>query len=269
MVVKLIAIDLDGTLLDSSGRLSKVNLEAIHYAERQGAKVVLCTGRPYLAMKEFVTKIGFTHPEDYIITFNGGQTQKAATGEVILSDTLSVEDMLIWQTELDRLHLPMNIIDQEYVYEPLVYPETYPSLYVKRGNRTPVKTKDFKTFDVNHHFNKFVVGTDADHLDKQSKQVSSELLDVYSLTFSYPWLMEISKHGVNKGAALSNLARELNIDIADTMAIGDQLNDLSMVKMAGVGVAMENAVQEVKAQADFITKLNDDHGVAHAIYHFL
>ena len=132
-MVKLIAIDLDGTLLNSQGRISKGNLAAIRLAENQGVKIVLCTGRPYLSMKNFVSEIGFVHPEDYIITFNGGQIQKAATGEVIISDTLSLEDMLRWDQEMKRLELPMNIIDQDYIYEPLVYPEGYPSLYTKKG----------------------------------------------------------------------------------------------------------------------------------------
>lgn len=268
-MVKLIAIDLDGTLLNSQGQISKENLSAIRLAEKQGAKIVLCTGRPYLSMKSFVAEIGFVHPEDYIITFNGGQIQKAATGEVIISDTLSLEDMLMWNQEMRRLELPMNIIDQDYIYEPLAYPEGHPSLYTKRAITAPVKKKDFLTFQEHHRFNKFIVGTDQQHLEVQKNAIQPLLFSDYALTMSFPWLMEISNVGVDKGSAVRKLAQELNIDREDTMGIGDQLNDLSLIEYAGVGVAMENAVKEVRQAANFISKTNDEDGVAYAIYHFL
>lgn len=268
-MVKLIAIDLDGTLLNSQGQISKGNLAAIRLAENLGVKIVLCTGRPYLSMKNFVAEIGFVHPEDYIITFNGGQIQKATTGEVIISDTLSLEDMLRWDQEMKHLELPMNIIDQDYVYEPLAYPRGYPSLYTKKGTAAPVKKKDFLTFQDHHRFNKFIVGTDQQHLEVQKKAIQPVLFSDYALTMSFPWLMEVSNVGVNKGSAVRKLAQELNINREDTMGIGDQLNDLSLIEYAGIGVAMENAVEEIRQAANFISKTNDEDGVAYAIHHFL
>lgn len=268
-MVKLIAIDLDGTLLNSQGRISQENLAAIRLAENYGIKIVLCTGRPYVSMKNFVEEIGFSHPEDYIITFNGGQIQKAADGKVIISDTLSCEDVFIWHDEMQRLDLPMNLIDQEYVYEPLVYPKHYPSLYTNRKIAVPVKKRDFLTFEKQHRFNKFIIGTDQNHLETQKKEIQPALFSNYSLTMSFPWLMEVSNLGVDKGSAVRKLAIELNINQEETMGIGDQLNDLSLIEYAGIGVAMENAVEEIKKVSDFITKSNDEDGVAHAIYHFL
>lgn len=268
-MVKLIAIDLDGTLLNSRGRISQENLTAIRLAEDYGIKVVLCTGRPYVSMKSFVEEIGFRHPEDYIITFNGGQIQKAADGQVIVSDTLSCEDMFLWNDEMQRLDLPMNLIDQDYVYEPLVYPKHYPSLYTSRKIAVPVKKRNFLTFDRRHLFNKFIIGADQKHLETQKKKIQPALFSNYTLTMSFPWLMEVSNLGVDKGSAVRKLALELNIDQEETMGIGDQLNDLSLIEYTGIGVAMENAVEELKKAADFITKSNDEHGVAHAIHHVL
>lgn len=268
-MIKLLAIDLDGTLLNSNRQISSKNLDYLHQAEAADVKIVLCTGRPYLAMKQFVHEIGFTSPDDYIITFNGGQTQKAADGQVIDADTLSRTDMQLWWQELNRLDLPMNVIDSHYVYEPLAYPAGFPSLYVADGVASPLKTKDYNSFDDSSRFNKFVVGTDASHLQAQQQVIDRFLLSRYSLTFSYPWLMEISNRGVHKGQAVKNLADRLDIDQSQVMAIGDQLNDLTMIQYAGMGVAMANADERVKQAADCITASNDDDGVALAIQDYI
>lgn len=268
-MIKLLSIDLDGTLLNSKRQISKRNLDYLRQAEKKGIKIVICTGRPYLAMKKFVSEIGFTSPDDYIITFNGGQTQRAADGQILYADTLNMKDMYIWQQELKRLDLPMNVIDDEYVYEPLSYPDLYPSLYVGDEATAPVKRKDFESFHALNRFNKFVVGTEADHLQSQKVLIEESLLTRYHLTFSYPWLMEISNHGVHKGQALKDLTEKLGLKASEVMAIGDQLNDLTMIQYAGVGVAMANGDPRVKEAADIITATNDEDGVAMVIRDYL
>lgn len=110
-MIKLIAIDLDGTLLNSEGNISDKNKQALHDAHHKGVKIVLCTGRPYLLMKDFVEEIGLNSEEDYIITFNGGQVQKASNGEVIKKHTLSQSDMQKWYNVTKDLAIPFNIID--------------------------------------------------------------------------------------------------------------------------------------------------------------
>ena len=87
-MIKLIAIDLDGTLLNAQKEVSQANRQALAYAKAKGVKVVLCTGRPYFAMKHFLADLGLVDPEDYIVTFNGGMVQKAQDGQVLVSNTL-------------------------------------------------------------------------------------------------------------------------------------------------------------------------------------
>lgn len=268
-MIKLIAIDLDGTLVNSQKQLSRENYEALHYAHQQGVKIVLCTGRPYLAMKHLVEEIGLNTEDDYIITFNGSQIQGASDGRVLASYTISRDEMLTWYEETNRLALPLNVIDQDWVYEPTSYPEGRPSWYVDRVTSAPSKLKDFNEFPADHQFNKLVISQEPDYIQSGVQAFNPNLASQYNIVRSHPHLYEIGQQGVSKGNALKELGKQLGIDMADMMAIGDEDNDMSMIEMAGIGVAMGNAIDPVKEIAQYVTATNDESGVAQAIYHYL
>lgn len=267
-MIKLIAIDLDGTLLNRDKHISDENIKALHYANEKGVKIILCTGRPYFAMKEFVQSIGFTKDSDYIITFNGGYVQKAATGEVLVENTLTKHDIVTWYAEAMRLDLPIVAIDSEKVYEPHRYPTAYPSLYLQ-GTQLPHATQNFHAFDDTHLFNKMVIAVEQEHLDAQIPKLDPDLTARYEVAKSRVNYLEILKKGVSKGRAMAQLGELLDITQDEMMGIGDQENDLSMIQYARIGVAMANAIDIVKAQADYVTDTNDQDGVAKAIYHFV
>lgn len=268
-MIKLIAIDLDGTLLSSDGTISKENLEALQYAHQSGVKIVICTGRPYFAMRDFVAQIGLNSEQDYMITFNGALVQQAADGTIIKQYPLSYDDLQTWQRVTQTLQLPLNAIDEHYVYEPLDYPDNHPSLYFKTRKGLATKQLDYANFSTEHVFNKFVICDEPDYLDEQVLKIPEDLRERYSIFKSQSNLLEIVEKHVTKGNILMELADYLNIAQADVMAIGDQENDLSMIEVAGVGVAMGNAVDAVKQVAQYITADNNRHGVAQAIYHYV
>lgn len=268
-MIKLVAIDLDGTLLNDEGKLSLNNLKALYYAEEKGAKVVITTGRPYITTKEIVEEIGLKGPSDYLITFNGGQIQKARDGELLVGDTLSKKEVITWYEELSRVELPMNLIDQQMVYEPLRYPINVESYYLRDISQAPSQKIDFYDFDAEHRFNKIIVSTEEKYLEEKLLLINEKLSDDYNLSYSFPHLLEISGLGISKASALEKLTEKLEIKPEQVMAIGDQINDLSMMAFAGVSVAVENAIPEIKQLADFITSTNNEDGVARAIYTFI
>lgn len=265
-MIKLIAIDLDGTLLRTDKTLSDENIKAIHYAQSKDVKVVLCTGRPYLATRDFAKSIGFDGDDEYLVVFNGSQVLKANTAEVLVNDTIDTSDFKKWYSETERLDLPMNPIDGEFVYDPMSYPEGHESTY---ETPAPRKTVDFAQFEENHAFNKFVICTTTDHLSKQMPSLDASLMEEYQVVLSHPHQLEIGKLNVNKGNALKQLGEKINIKPEEMMTIGDQNNDQTMIDMAGVGVAMGNAVENILNSADYVTDTNDNDGVAKAIYHFI
>ncbi|MBG9978802.1 Cof-type HAD-IIB family hydrolase [Ruoffia tabacinasalis] len=265
-MIKLIAIDLDGTLLRTDKSLSEENINAIHYAQSKDIKVVLCTGRPYLAMKDFAENIGFDGNDEYLVVFNGSQVIKANTEEVVVNDVVETNDLERWYEETERLNLPLNPIDSEWVYDPIAYPDGKESTYTTPA---PRKTVNYHDFEADHTFNKFVICTVEDYLNEQLPKINKELLEEYQTVLSHPYQLEIGKINVNKGNALKKLGKQLNIKPEEMMTIGDQNNDQTMIDMAGYGVAMGNAVQEIKDSASYITDTNDNDGVAKAIYHFI
>lgn len=270
MTIKLIAIDLDGTLLNENRQISQADFEALHYAHKKGAKIVLCTGRPYLAMKDFVEQIGLNTKDDFVITYNGGQVHAANDGSVVVGHTLSKKDVLEWYYQLKSIGLPISIIDQTTIYEPIADHTTVKSDYIERtSTNLPSEVLDFNQIHDDHVFNKFVVSTSPEILDSKIALIEERLLQSYSVFKSRPFLLEIVAKGVNKGNTLKELGQKLNIQPSEMMAIGDQENDLSMINLAGVGVAMGNAIPKVKKQADFVTLDNENAGVCFAIHHFL
>lgn len=265
-MIKLIAIDLDGTLLRTDKSLSEKNIEAIHFAQSKNIKVVLCTGRPYLATHDFAKSIGFDDEDEYLVVFNGSQVRKADTGEILVNDTIDTSDFEKWYAETERLALPINPIDGEWVYDPESYPEGNDSTY---ETPAPRKTVDYSGFEKGHTFNKFVICTTTDHLTTQMPAIDARLMEDYQVVLSHPHQLEIGKKNVNKGNALKQLGEKLNIKPEEMMTIGDQNNDQTMIDMAGYGIAMGNAVENIKESADYITDTNDNDGVAKAIYHFI
>ncbi len=268
-MIKLIAIDLDGTLLRSDKSLSDENINALKYAHNKGIKIVICTGRPYQAILPILQVLDFQTQDDYFITFNGGQVQRADNHQIILQQTLDYEDFKYWRNQLERINLPMNPVDQNWVYEPLEYQKGFESIYVSQVTSAPSKKVNFDYFNESDQFLKFVVSIDSDHLQKQKCFIEPELLKNYEVVNSHPFQLEISRKGVSKGSTLKLLGEEIGIKPDEMMTIGDQNNDQTMIEMAGIGVVMRNGSQDIIQMADYITDTNDNNGVAKAIYHWI
>lgn len=274
MDIKLIAIDLDGTLLNSKRELSDENKEAIREAKEMGVQVVLCTGRPLRSMTHFLEEADLLGEDDLVITYNGGLIQQAKTGEIINEITHNREESLDIYRLGEKLKLPVNFIDLDYVYEP-AYPKGAESIYMSSSREVP-KENALKFIDVDinnlpHPFkiNKIVMSRPAEELDAVIPSIPKDYHKKYNIYKSQPFILEILPDQVDKGFSMRLLGKMLGLEKAQIMGIGDQENDLSLVENAGLGIAMENAIDEVKAAADYITRSNDENGVAHAINKFV
>lgn len=268
-MIKLIAIDLDDTLLTDNKVITERNKEALRFAHEKGIKVVLCTGRPYLAMKDLVTEIGLTSVDDYIITYNGAQVRRAASGDVVVENILTKADVLAWYEALMAINLPLDAIDARYILEPQNYPDGFPSFYSERVSNLETQIVDFNQLSDDHKINKMVICIDQEHLDRQLALLDPTFKENYSTFKSRAFLYEIVAKGVNKGNTLKRLGEELKIAPEEMLTIGDQENDLTMIQLAGIGVAMGNAVDSIKEAATYITTDNNSSGVAQAIYHYI
>lgn len=268
MSIKLVAIDLDGTLLNSQREVSAQNKAAILKAKEQGVKVVLVTGRPLKGMLHILEECQLTEEGDIGLTYNGGLVQWTQTGETLSQITHDREDAIdVFKLSQD-LDLPVNFIDLDTVYEP-PYPKGKPSQYSKHMKALPYKPVDMVDLPDPFPINKIVMCWHEDELDEKIKDIPSIYHERYTIMKSRDNLLEILPKSVDKGKGLIQLGELLDIGLDEMMAIGDQENDLAMVQTAGTGVAMANATDRVKEAAQVITKSNDEHGVAYAIEQYV
>lgn len=274
MAIKLIAIDLDGTLLDSKRELSKENKKAIQFAKEKGVQVVLCTGRPLKAMTHLLEEADLMGEEDIAITYNGGLIQKSKTGEIIHEMTHNREENLDIYRLGQELNLPVNFIDFNYIYEP-PYPENVPSIYTKSHPKVPkknalsVKAIDLENLEENFKSYKIVMSRPAEELDAAIPNIPAAYHERYNIFKSQDFILEVLPKKVDKGFSMRLLGEMLGLEKEEIMGIGDQENDLSLVENAGLGIAMGNAIEKVKDAADYITCSNDENGVAHVIEKFV
>ena len=271
--IKLIAIDLDGTLLDSNRELSEENYQAIQDAKAVGIQVVLCTGRPLRSMNYLLDEIGLKGENDLAITYNGGLIQKTKTGEVVHELTLDREDSLSVYEMATDFNLPVNFIDLDYIYEP-PYPKGRDSVYNKGVTNIPEdQALQFKAVDIEKlpnpfKINKIVLSRPSEELDEIIPMIPKQYHEYFNIYKSQSHILEVLPLNVDKGNAMRIVGEMLGLEKSQIMGIGDQENDFTLVEQAGLGVAMGNAIEKVKDVADYITKTNDENGVAYAIRKF-
>lgn len=268
LAIKLVAIDLDGTLLNTKHEVSLSNKKAILEAKNAGVKVVLCTGRPLKGMTHILAECNLLEEGDLGITYNGGLIQWTRSGDTLSQITHTKEDVLSAYRLSQEMKMPINFIDLETVYEPS-YPQNRESLYPTIMKALPFKPIDIDTLPEFFAINKMVMCWHADDLNEAIAKIPAEYHERFTIMKSQPILLEILPKSVDKGKGLAMLAEQLDLTVDEIMALGDEENDLAMVKYAGLGVAMGNATDEVKRSAQFVTKSNDEDGVAYAINKFV
>lgn len=267
-MIKLIAIDLDGTLLNEEKQISPENKEALAKAKAQGVKIVLCTGRPLAAMAHYLQELGLVEEGDYSITFNGGLVQKNDTGEIIEKKAMAVSDIQRLYTLAQELELPLDVLSDNVVLQLPSAPNKQ-SLYNVLNNLLQFQPAELADITDEFVLNKAVIAYEQEELDAKIKEIPSAYYDSYEIIKTRNVLLEFMPKGVTKAYGISLLAKDLGLDPSEVMAIGDEENDLPMIEYAGLGVAMENAVPFVKEAADHVTASNIEHGVAKAIQQFV
>lgn len=260
-MIKLVAIDLDGTLLNEKKEITPRNKAALMTAKEQGVKVVICTGRPLPAIHPFLKELNLEEPGDYSITFNGGLVQKNDTGEMIEKNVLTFAQVEALIALAQSLDLPLDLLAEETVYN-VATSEGNQSLYSTMNpllTHVPTKLEEVQE---NLVYNKAVIGFEQTFLDAQIQKIPAEIREAFEVIKSRDMLLEFMPKGVTKAYGLSLLVRDLGLKQSEVMSIGDEENDLSMIEYAGIGVAMANAVDLIKDAADIVTASNEEDGVA-------
>lgn len=266
-MIKLVAIDLDGTLLNEQKQISAANRQALLKAKALGVKIVITTGRPLAAIQPYLAELQLLEAGDYSITFNGGLVQKNDTGEILSRKALSTPELLELAQLAESLDLPLDILSNQLVYQ--LATSKRESLYPSMHKTLSFEAKALNALADDEVYNKAVIAYDGPVLDQQIKQIPEVLKGKYEIAKSRENLLEFLPKGVDKAAGLDFLGSYLKIDAKEMMAIGDEANDLPMIAYAKYGVAMANAVPAVKQAAAIITDSNEADGVCAVIENYI
>lgn len=263
---RAIALDLDGTLTNHDKEVTPITRQALMRAQKDGAHIILASGRPTYGIAPIADHLEIDKYNGYVLSYNGGK-------------------IVNWQTkeELYSNHLPNNVIPILYNYAKEkdyallgyagkeIITEMPDDKYVKeesRINKMEIRKVDNLLESLESNPTKLLMTGDASLMIKAEEELAEIVGNRMDVFRSAPFFIELVPKGIDKAQSLNRLLELIGLSTNDMIAFGDGYNDLSMLKLAGVGVAMANAVPEVRAEADFITKSNEEDGVAFAIEKF-
>lgn len=264
MTIKLIAIDMDGTLLLPDHTISPGVKAAIAAARQRGINVVLTTGRPHAGVHRYLHELGMVQDGDFCITYNGALVQKAKDGSMVAQTSLSYDDYRFLEKLSRDIGSHFHALDRHTLYTANRDISRY-TVHESYVATIPLVFCEAENMDPDARYLKVMMIDEPDVLDKAIARIPEDVKARYTLLKSAPYYLEILDKRVNKSTGVHSLAEALGIRQDEVMAIGDQENDIAMIRYAGVGVAMGNATDAVKAEADVITRSNLEDGVAWAI----
>ena len=267
--VKLLALDLDGTLLNSRKELTERTRGALYAAAEAGVEIVPTTGRFFTGMPEVIQKLPFLH---YAITINGAQVYDIRAARAVSTAEIPTELALRVLSYLDGFPVIYDCYQNNWGWITRSMQENAPAfisyayaLRMVRDLRSPVDELKAYLRAQNRGVQKLQLFTPDDTLRRRLLEELPQRFGGLSVSASMPCNIEINDAHANKGEAIGRLAAYLGLPMSATMAIGDGLNDKSMIEQAGIGVAMANAAPEILAIADETTASCDEDGAALAI----
>lgn len=239
---KLLALDMDGTLLDDNQNVSEHNREWIGKAVNAGVIVMIATGRGIQSASPYIEELKLTSP---IVTANGSEVWQAP-GHLFKRQTLD-------QATIRKLH------QLGVKYDSWYWAYAVEGMY--NTNHWEGELASEKWLKFGYYLE------DVNRLEAIRREIDS--WGTLEITNSHPFNLELNPKGVNKAAGLKEVCKLIGIDITEAVAVGDSLNDLSMIQEAGLGVAMDNAQDAVKEASDCIAPRNTDDGVAYVIQRYI
>lgn len=264
MDYKLVAVDMDGTLLTPELEISRDTVETVRKVIQKGVIFTLSTGRMYLAALPFAKLLELDVP---VITCNGAVTKCSRTGNVI--DIKVIPENYLWEV--------INYCRDESL-SASIYSDD--NIFMEKGSRNmgiherldfaePILVDGFKALADSTVIKIMCSSSDPYALEYKTRKLYEMYKDKLTFYFSLPYFVEIVNKDANKRNALEIIAAKFNIKREEIIAIGDNFNDMDMIMYAGLGVAMGNSPQYLKDAADFVTHSNDEDGVRYVLEKFI
>ncbi|MDE7218031.1 MAG: Cof-type HAD-IIB family hydrolase [Oscillospiraceae bacterium] len=268
---KILFLDLDGTLLNDRKEITPGNRRALDEALARGHRIVVTSGRPLKSSLAQARRLGLAGEGCCVIAYNGGAVYDCTKERTVHRETLEPDVLYRIYDEAARRGIYIQTYDREdVVIEPRCdegntarYCAAIGLAWRRIGDvRRDLSEMPVKALLIDYQ--------DREPLEEMKRWMDAELAGRADCFFSSRHFLEAVPAGVNKGSAVEALCQRLGIDMGDAVAVGDESNDVSMIRAAGVGAAMANAIPEAKAAADYVTERDNNHdGVEGIIRRFL
>ncbi|MCI5722670.1 MAG: Cof-type HAD-IIB family hydrolase [Erysipelotrichaceae bacterium] len=273
MSIKAILLDIDGTLTNSQKEITPLTKQTLLKAQSQGIRLVIASGRPTRGIEKYGELLNMQESHGLYLCLNGAKVVYSMTKEELVNVTMDQEIVTEALQHVKQFDVHPVVIEKDH----MVVENVYNAMVTFRGQRFngiehEARINDYLLKEerdlvsyVNFPLNKILLVGEPEYLRAHYKEISAPFEGRLSMMFSADFFYELTTFGIDKGSAIKRAFDQLDIKPEEVIAFGDAGNDISMLKYAGIGVAMENAQDEVKAIADEITDDNDHDGIAKAL----
>ncbi|SKA74090.1 hypothetical protein SAMN05428976_101344 [Clostridium sp. USBA 49] len=275
--IKVIIMDVDGTLTNSKKVITEKTKDALIKAQENGALLILSSGRPISGLMDFARELKMDKNHGLLVSYNGSKVINCETNEVLFNETMTVKQGQAVLEHMKKFDVKPMIDKGDYMFVNDVFNcyiqyqgEPFNIIqYEARGGKFKLCEKDDLAAFADYPLNKILTAGDPEYLKEHYKEMMEPFKDTLSCMFTAPFYFEFTAQGIDKAKALDTVLIPMGYKKEEMIAFGDGHNDISMVKYAGIGVAMENAVDDLKEIADFITLSNEEDGIAYALSKYI
>ena len=263
MKYKIMALDIDGTLTNSQKVITEKTKNALFDFQQKGGKIILASGRPTMGIKPYADILRLSEYGGYILAFNGGSMIDCKSGKILFEKTLPPHVIPEIYDIIKDYPVGINTYEGECIIAGRQINQ-YTELEARINGMKIKFVEDFVGY-VDFPVNKCLLQGDPEVILQLEKLLSEKYKGQLGIFKSEAFFLEIVPQGIDKAESIDRLLNMLNISTEECIACGDGFNDISMIRYAGLGVAMSNAKEPVKEAADYITLSNDEDGIAHLL----
>lgn len=277
MSIKAIALDIDGTLTNDAKVVTPRTKEALLAAERAGITLVLASGRPIHGLKKLARELELDRYHGLLVAYNGSQVRDAASGELLFDQAMTADDARAVLEHMKGFDVIPMLVDGDRLY----IEDAYRCTIFHRGEPKNIVKYERDMCDLRLHEvrdlaawcttpqNKILTaGTDT-YMAEHYQEMAAPFRGRLNCMFTADFYFEYTALGLDKSHALAGALPRRGIDMSELVAFGDGQNDAAMLRAAGIGVAMGNAIDETKEAADMVTATNNEDGIAQALERLL
>lgn len=270
--IKAIILDIDGTLVTDDRLLLSKTANTLKEATTQGIKVILCSGRPFSGLTNLLDQLGINHqPNQYAIAYNGGLITRT-NDQSLLENSLTVNQFLRANNWAKDRKLNLIALTKNDIYTLNPYLNQYSS-FISYKNSMPIHfmtESEITEKEDSLTFFKLLLAGEKNEISKGIQSFPKWFNTEFYPIHAEDVYVDIMAPNVNKGWAVHQISKSLNIPTSEIMAVGNANNDIEMIRAAGIGIAVNNSTPDLKANADFITQNDNNHdAVGEAVRKFI